>query len=104
MLTLGMTFDYYHISNADATSYLNSNWYITRYKNPAIAENNTLVQQNGTDLSTWSAADRATYAENQETINSINQLEARGWKQEVAGEIESLYKSMGIRIGLQTRF
>ena len=42
---------------------------------------------------------------NYETIiQPIEALMAQGWKQETAGEIESLYKSIGIRLGIQAKF
>lgn len=107
VLTLGATFDYYHISGADATTYLNPNYYITNfYYNEAVDANKTIANNNaGTDFGNWSTADQEAYMHNYETIiQPIEALMAQGWKQETAGEIESLYKSIGIRLGVQAKF
>lgn len=114
MLTLGMTFDYYYISGADATTYFNPGYYLTNFYDPAVATNNALASATyygTTDYNSWTAisgrdlsSDKALYIGNLETIASINQLQSSGWKQETASEIESLYKSMGIRLGIQAKF
>ena len=113
-LIVGMTFDYYNISGADATSYLNPDYYITNFRNPAIATNNELGVKYGSatspnfDYTTWTGADadndKALYLSNKDTIASVNAMEAEGWKQEVSGEIESLYKSLGVRVGIVSKF
>lgn len=112
MLTVGMTFDYYSIGKADATSYLNSDYYLTNYYNPAVATNNNLVGIYGnSDYQNWTAVsgrdlrtDQAVYISNLDTIDVVNELKSSGWKQEMAGEIESLYKSFGIRVGISGKF
>ncbi|MCQ2580969.1 MAG: hypothetical protein MJ164_02250 [Alphaproteobacteria bacterium] len=109
MLTLGVTFDYYNVSGADATSYLNSGYYTTMYLNPAVAENNALAADYGTsDYTTWTGEnadrDKSIYVTNLETIDTINSMSANGWKQEMSDEIESIYKSLGIRLGIQAKF
>jgi len=54
----------------------------------------------GRDLQT----DQAVYISNLDTIDVVNELKSSGWKQEMAGEIESLYKSFGIRVGISGKF
>lgn len=114
MLTVGMTFDYYTVSKADATSYLNSSYYLTNYYDPAVQNNNALASSEyygSTDYNSWTAiagrdldSDKNLYISNLETIDAINQMQASGWKQEMADEIESIYRSLGIRIGIQAKF
>ncbi len=109
MMTLGMTFDYYTVSGADVTSYLNSSYYMNRYYNPAVAENNALEATYGnSDYNSWTGAsattDAQTYVENLETIAAINAMQGAGWKQEMSDEIESIYKSLGVRLGIQAKF
>ena len=114
MLTVGLTFDYYNVSKADATSFLNSGYYMEYFYNPAVETNEALAGSDyygskdylhwteitGRDLET----DQAIYASNEETKASIEEWMANGWKEESKDEIESLYKSLGIRIGIQAKF
>ena len=65
--------------------------------NDLFASKNSRIER---DLET----DQAIYASNLETIDTINSWRADGWKQKTEGEIESLYKSLGIRIGIRAKF
>jgi hypothetical protein len=108
-LVVGMTFDYYNIGKADATSYMNPEYYLTNFYDPAVATNKVLVETYGnTNYESWTGADadndKALYLSNLDTISSIEAMQNAGWKQEVTGEIESLYKSLGIRVGIQAKF
>lgn len=114
MLTAGVTFDYYHVSKADATSYLNPDYYNSVYYEPAVSTNNALASSSyygSTDYLNWTAitgrdlaSDQAVYANNLDTIASINALKSQGWKQEANDEIESIYKSLGLRVGILAKF
>ena len=105
MLTVGMIFDYYTISNADATTYLNSEYYNTYFYNPAVESNQELVDHYGTDFSSWPEKAQAIYLYNLENvIEPMETLAAAGWQQESKDEIESLYKSLGIRVGIRAKF
>lgn len=87
MFSVGMTYDYYHVKGADATTYLNATYYqeiLTYYE----------------DLY---AAGMATTAD-VEQMNELQSLKADGWSLKSNGEIESIYKSMGLRIGLNIKF
>lgn len=75
MLTLGMTFDYYSVSGADATTYFNSGYYMAAYD----------------------SVDPDVQA-------AIDDLARAGWKDTASGEIDSVYKSMGMRLGIQAKF
>ena len=95
-LSLGVTYDYYTVSDADAKTYLNPEYYTGLY--------NDLLKQ-------WEAAGK-TEADmlNPETgdpaaINIKNlESECSGWVCSANGEIESFYKSLGVRLGIVARF
>lgn len=74
MFSLGMTYDYYIAKDIDAHTYLNPSY----YKN--LLDTGFLRQ------------------EDYDYFNSI------GWEQKTQKEIESVYKSMGIRAGLTINF
>lgn len=94
MLTVGLTYDYYTVSDADAKTYLNESYYMNIY--------NTLLQNK------WNNDESAML--NPETgdpvaINIKNlESDCPGWVCSSNGEIESFYKSMGIRVGINARF
>jgi len=105
VLTIGMTFDYYNVDKATATSYLNPEYYTALYYDPAVAIVDGLENHYGnTNYQSWDEDDRDAYIESWNTIAAIESLQANGWKQETKDEIESIYKSLGIRIGLQIKF
>ena len=89
-LSIGVTYDYYTVSDADATTYLNESYYTGIY--------NYLLNEYGGD------EDRML-AENQTAVD-IKKLESEcpGWVCTTDGEIESFYKSLGVRVGLNARF
>ena len=80
-LTIGLTYDYYTVSGADANTYWNRAWYVERL-NAATEQDKTAIQ------------------------NTINQLdtECPGGVCFAGGEIDAFYKSMGFRIGINARF
>ena len=84
MLSLGMTYDYYHVSDATATTYLNKTYY------QAI-------------LDGYEAADSLDDVETA-TLEYLRDLKSNGWAIKSNKEIESIYKSMGIRLGLSAKF
>ena len=95
-LSIGVTYDYYTVSDADATTYLNGAMYEEYY--------NTLLNQwqdkgkTESDMLNPDTGDSSAIA--------IKQLEEEcpGWVCKAAGEIESFYKSMGIRVGINAKF
>jgi len=92
-LTLGFTFDYYTLSGGEANTYHNGNYYMDIYneiKADWIAEG-------------YSEEDMIA---NDPTIKEILKIknECPGWVCKVDNEIESIYKSMGIRVGVQAKF
>jgi len=99
-LSLGVTYDYYTVSDADATTYLNENYYMTTYNNYLKGGD-----INGVYWGPGYASEEEMIANNQVAAN-IDQLrkECPGWKCKTNGEIESFYKSLGVRLGLVAKF
>lgn len=101
-LSIGLTYDYYSVADADATTFFDPGYYNSIYSslvgsmmqvagvNQQEAEN---ILLNGNDV----------YAPNDVAL-MIKDLERNGWKDTSAGEIESFYKSMGIRVGIRAKF
>ena len=98
MFSLGMTYDYYNAKKADATTYINQNYYnnIVSSLEDAI----TYLTNNGGSATTI-AAYEASLTEAQDIVNYYNGL---GWKIESKDEIKSIYSSMGIRMGINVKF
>ena len=91
MVTLGFSYDYYNVSKATAKTFLNGSYY-TELKEDYQA------QLENTSLTTDQIA--AINAE----IATINSYQAAGWVLESPDEIKSVYKSMGLRLGLEMKF
>lgn len=72
--SLGFTYDYYKVSKADAKTYLNPAYYQELYDSGYI------------------------------TDEEINSYKSKGWVLESKDEVKSVYKSMGIRAGVNIRF
>ena len=90
-LTVGFTFDYYTLSGGEANTYLDGNYYMEIY--------NELLQDK------WDGNEASMLA-NDATAQNIVKIrnECPGWVCKVDNEIESIYKSMGIRVGVQAKF
>lgn len=100
MLSVGLTYNYYSVSDADAKTYLNENYYMGIY-------NGILDAWGGMDGLIAEIDKNNTNAINDAgIINNIADLEEQcpGWVCSSSGEIESFYKSMGIRVGISARF
>ncbi len=81
-LSIGMTYDYYTVSGADAKTYLNKSLY-----------NKLSALTNPTDSEVNQANYLLSASEN-----------CGGWVCESKKEVDSVYKSMGIRVGVDARF
>ena len=95
-LTVGLTYDYYTVNDAESKTYLNGNYYQTAYD---------------TILAAWKANGKTEVEMlNPETGDKdaiyINDLksECPGWVCKTDNEIKSFYKSMGIRVGVNAKF
>lgn len=99
-LSLGVTYDYYTVSDADATTYLNEEYYMTTYNN--------YLKGGEIDGVFWGDgyASEEEMIKNNEVAANIAKLreECPGWQCKSNGEIDSFYKSLGIRLGLVAKF
>ena len=90
-LSIGLTYDYYTVSGADAKTYLNGEYYMgiynDRLNNVYGGDEQKMLQEDGV-------------AQN---IAAIKE-ECPGWVCTTNGEIDSFYKSMGIRVGVNAKF
>ena len=93
-LSLGVTYDYYSVSGADATTYLNMGYYEDLY-NKILEEDFSGDEDAMLDPVSGSA-----------TAINIKNLESEcpGGVCKTDGEIESFYKSLGIRVGINAKF
>jgi len=90
-LNLGFTYDYYSVSKANAKTFLNGDYYTELYDLYVNAlENNVLTDYQRTML--------------EEEVANIEDYRASKWVLEDKGEIKSIYKSMGIRLGIDVKF
>lgn len=104
-LSIGVTYDYYNVSDADATTYFNAEYWTNVYNDFVDAYMVALktddryyaedVMLNGSKELGLEPDPTATY---------IEAVRANGWKDTVDSEIESFYKSLGVRVGLNVRF
>lgn len=103
MFTLGLTFDYYSLSGGEASTYLNSGYYMGIYNE--ILKNYTDAGLTANDMLNGYTSGSETYGPNPTAVH-IKQLQSDcpGWVCKVDNEIESIYKSMGIRAGIQAKF
>lgn len=94
-LTIGFTYDYYSVSNATANTYLNSTYYLSLYN--AYEDAYTEGMNNGT---------LTEYQQSvlEEEMAAIEGYEADGWVLKTDKEINSVYRSMGIRVGVNVKF
>ena len=98
-LTVGFTFDYYTMSGGEANTYLNKKYYTDLYDYQlelAMANNPGMT---ASEAEAWMLA-------NDPVVQNIVEIEREcsGWVCKVDNEIESIYKSIGIHIGIQAKF
>ena len=95
-LTVGVTYDYYNVTGANAETYLNSAYYVGIY-------NDLLVQWQAAGKTEADMLDPET---GDPTALSIKNVETTctGWVCKVGNEIDSFYRSLGVRVGLSARF
>ncbi len=94
--SLGLTYDYYSVSDADATTYLNADYFTTLYNERLdIWQDAGYTESDMLDPETGDAI----------AINiKDTEAECPGWVCKTDSEIESFYKSMGIRVGINAKF
>ncbi|MBQ2005795.1 MAG: hypothetical protein II219_03225 [Alphaproteobacteria bacterium] len=97
-LSIGLTYDYYTVSDATAKTYVNSAFYTDQYaaildvwQDAGLTESDMLNEETG-DIEAINLK------------NYIDVMSAQGWTYTDEKEIESVFKSMGIRVGINARF
>lgn len=105
-LSLGLTYDYYTVSDADATTYLNGAYYTDLYNKRLVAWQKNHESDSEQIKSEAGMLGQVPGTAGDETAISIKNLESQcsGWKCSASKEIDSFYKSMGIRVGVNARF
>ncbi len=98
MFSLGLTYDYYNVKKADATTYINQAFYTNQVTN---LTNYITYLTNQNANSNLIAAYQAQLTDAQDDVDFFS---ARGWKLESKDEIKSIYSSMGIRMGINIKF
>lgn len=103
-LTVGVTYDYYSVSGADATTYFNPDYYMGMYNSwvDDIVQKTGVGQLEAENI-LLNGSEEYAYAPSEDAI-MIRELKDNGWKNTADGEIESFYKSLGIRVGLRAKF
>jgi hypothetical protein len=116
-LSIGVTYDYYTVSDAQATTYMNPEYGEAEYQyaftlwqgllNGTWGYNYSDAQIEYFMLNGVSQADGIEDADGE--IVQIDpeyfaQIRANGWKDTAKDEIESFYKSLGIRVGINAKF
>jgi hypothetical protein len=99
MLSVGLTYDYYSVSGADASTYLNGGYYSNLY-------NQYLTEWATANPGKPSEADMLDPTNGDPRAQNVKKLQqdCPGWVCTSGSEIESFYKSMGIRVGINARF
>jgi hypothetical protein len=95
-LTIGFTYNYYTLSGGDATTYLNPDYY------RALADQIVLDDGSYGD----NPNDPAFEAAAEDVFGQLRDETGCGdsWACKADGEIDSFYKSMGIRVGIAAKF
>lgn len=104
-LSLGVTYDYYNVSNATADTYLNPEYYQAVYNSILSAYIEEFGQDNAENymLNGFKGDDGKLYAPDYEAVY-INDVRNNGWKDTMKDEINSFFQSLGVRVGLNIRF
>lgn len=100
--SLGFTYDYYKVKNATAKTYLNPTYYqpILDYYQEEYD-----IYADAIDAGyVLSDAEKALFTELSGQLNVLKSQKNAGWMIESKSEINSIYKSMGIRAGISVKF
>lgn len=116
-LSIGVTYDYYSVSDADATTYLNPTYWEPEYQNMfnlwkkvfqdefGLAATDAQIEyymQNGVTAADGIKDSNGDVVELAPEYVAV--VRANNWEEKADSEIESFYKSLGIRIGINARF
>ncbi len=112
-LSIGVTYDYYTVSDADATTYLNAAYWENVYNiafsdwKKVLNDKYALGLSDG-EIEGYMLNGIAIENDSGEIVEYAPEYaaiaRANGWKDKVDSEIESFYKSLGVRVGFNARF
>ena len=103
-LTVGMTYDYYSVADADANTYLNPGYWTAIYDGILAEYNAEFGVDNGEEYMLNGFVSGGVEYAPDATALYINDVRKNGWKDTVDKEIKSFFKSLGVRVGLTARF
>ena len=116
-LSIGVTYDYYSVGGADATTYLNPTYWQEMYDTilKTYVEDPSLLFPSlpGLTFADAAQAEQAmlySFEYNGKIYSAdptavyISDVKANGWKDTVSDEIESFFKSLGVRVGITAKF
>lgn len=104
-LSLGVTYDYYTVSDADAETYLSESYYMGEYDVRLKAWEDAGYTESDMLNGVKDAAGAWIEKPDAIALNIVElQQECPGWVCKDEGEIESFFKSLGVRVGLKARF
>lgn len=102
--SIGVTFDYYKVKDADATTYLNEEYWTELYTDIlGVYVNKYGLSETAAEDAMLNGNETMNIPANQ-TAQYIYSSAANGWKDSVSSEIEAFYKSLGVRVGLNVTF
>lgn len=104
-LSVGLTYDYYNVSDADANTYLNASYYEGVYNDRLDVWKANGYTEDQMLYGIKDANGDYTLTPDPTAVEIVKtKTECPGWVCKSDGEIESFYKSMGIRVGINARF
>jgi hypothetical protein len=98
-LAIGLTYDYYTMSGADAKTFLNGGYYTGLY-NTLL---NNFIAANPGSTEADALADPGLIGNAMNDILFLQQ-ECPGWVCKQKSEVDSFYRSIGIRVGINAQF
>jgi hypothetical protein len=104
MLSIGLTYDYYSVSGANAKTYLSESHYMGIYNE--LLKQWQAAGKSEADMISTADVDQDGNPDGDPVALDIIKLkeECSGWVCSASSEISSFYKSMGIRVGFNARF
>lgn len=104
-LSVGVTFDYYSVSGADSKTYLNGTYYTDIYeKQLNLWKSAGKTEEDMLNTSYTQVESALISARNIALAVKETEKQCPGWVCSMGSEIDSFYKSMGIRVGINARF
>lgn len=103
-LSIGVTYDYYSVADADASTYLNPEYWTEVYNGILAEYDAAFGPENGENYMLNGFESGGVEYAPDGTALYINEIRNNGWKDTVDSEIESFFKSLGVRVGLTARF